>query len=539
MVISIVREDLSRESELAPASAGCCFMKRIALALVLLAVIGAGVGFYVWKTAGGEGSSGIEQWIARIIVRVLDSHVKPQIKLGDLDYQAPYTVVIDQLELIEDDATILAVDRIRLELAEIPKVGVPIQIKDITMTRPRLLFAQSAEGGFVGWSDFIEPGVVRNPESVEPGSRLSDVLVLRHVGIDNGQIEYRTADGQRMIVPDINLNLETPPVQAAPGWYALKGRLERKPGFELDFDGQVNLDETVLDFDALTMNVDVGPEVYETIPPPLQGILRKHEVEGRMTSSLNGRCPLLAPLSTTAKAEVELVEGRIAVDDKVLPVDRLKTWIEIRNRQAFIRYNGDLLGGSILGDATTALEPPMTAVWKWEISSIRLEETLKAAQQNPDYAGIVSSQGEISANLMELPDTLSGSGRLELTEGRLARIPVISSILELVDLARLGTNLSRSDSADVEFTLHPSHLMLESFRMKSGPAVVSGSGRVDFNTTLDLDVKAGAVQRLTDKVPALGQLLSTVNDQLVSYDVTGTVAEPKVKVKPLNIRLPG
>ena len=182
-------------------------------ALALFAVV-AGVWIYIGRTGG----SGLEQCIGGQIVGVLESHITPQVAFKSLDYQAPKTVVIDELTLTSEGQPILAVKRALLELAEIPREGQPILIQRIELDGPNLQFLTDAHGDFVGWGHFVKQEVIEQPESVPPGRRFSDILVLRHVAIRNGQVLYNdTAGGQEpMTLPGIEMNLDTPPDAAAP-----------------------------------------------------------------------------------------------------------------------------------------------------------------------------------------------------------------------------------------------------------------------------------------------------------------------------------
>ncbi len=97
--------------------------------------------------------------------------------------------MVDNLSLRAEGRPILLIRRVLLELAEIPRSGQPIRIQRIEAERPEIQLVQRG-GRLVGWSGFVKPGAGTQPESAPAGRRLSEVLVLRHVAIRDGQVLY-------------------------------------------------------------------------------------------------------------------------------------------------------------------------------------------------------------------------------------------------------------------------------------------------------------------------------------------------------------
>jgi hypothetical protein len=195
-----------------------CIVKRVLANLALVGVLSAGGVALLWRSTGGVGGSNVEQWIGTQLVGVLANYITPTIRFGTLDYQAPYTVVVSDLTIDHDETEMVRVEQLRLELAESPQPGEPIQIKEIIATRPRLLFRQAARG-FVGWSGFVKSQAVTSPETIPEGQRFSDVLVLRRVQVSDGVLVYEERDRRdtQMTLPGVNLTLATPPVEGQEG----------------------------------------------------------------------------------------------------------------------------------------------------------------------------------------------------------------------------------------------------------------------------------------------------------------------------------
>jgi hypothetical protein len=293
----------------------------IAACAVALALVGGGVG--LWYYLGHAGPSRLEQWIGQQIVTVVEGYVTPRIEFKTLEYQAPRTVVIDGLRFTAEDHPILALDRIVLELAEIPRVGQPILIQRVDVTRPQLQFVSDRSGGLVGWSHFVRPGVHRNPPP--PGRRFSDILVLRNVSIDDGQVLYDAADGSPpMHIPGITLKLNTPKIENQPGCYQLAGVLERVPIFHVNVDGRINLDTGVLDLASLDLKATMGEEQYGTLPPQAQQFLREHQVQGALALNLQGQIPLADPAKSDGHIRADVQGARFAYAGLTVPAEHIQ-----------------------------------------------------------------------------------------------------------------------------------------------------------------------------------------------------------------------
>ena len=297
--------------------------KRITL---IVGVIGTGLlvaSLSTWLYLGRRGSSGLENWIGRQVLLVLRYHLTPDISFDDLDYQAPRTVVVRHLTFASEGQTFLEISQARLELAEIPRRNRPILVQSIELGEPRLRFiVRPGVDGLVGWTQFVRPKVIADPEVVPPEQRLSEVLVLRRVAIRNAEVVYETLNGagERMTLPGISLEMQTPPVANEPGWYQLIGRLQREPLFDAQIDGRINLDTGLLEVARLQLQAAIGEAQYATLPPAVQTFLRKHEVRGQLSLSAKGHVPLDAPAKAAGTLKAELREACFRYADTMFPV---------------------------------------------------------------------------------------------------------------------------------------------------------------------------------------------------------------------------
>lgn len=300
--------------------------KRILLAVATAALTLVIATVVTWLYVGRVGTTDLENWIGRQIVGVLSHHITPRVQFKNLDYQVPRTVVVENLILTAHDRPILQVDWARLELAEVPQRGRPIKVQHIELNTPRLQFIVDAQGNLVGWSDFVKEEAIEHPEKVPTGQRLSDVLVLRHIGIQEGQLIYEDEgnEADRMTLPGINVQLDTPPDAQNPEWHQLLGRLRHDPLIDLELEGRINLDTGLLEIARFQLAAAVGEEQYGTLPPALQNFLRRHEVQGQLIASGQGQIPLDNPASTSASVEAELTDARFRYGETVLPVSTVR-----------------------------------------------------------------------------------------------------------------------------------------------------------------------------------------------------------------------
>jgi hypothetical protein len=294
------------------------------VAVLFLMAVAAG-GFALWTRLGQTGSSDLENWIGRQVAAVLEGYITPKVSFESIDYEAPYAVTLEELTLTADDRKIILVDRIFLELAEIPRAGAPLKIQRIELDGPQARFIRNGDGGFVGWSGFVRPEVQQDPDSVPSGGRFSDVLRLRSMVIRGGRLLYddAVAGGEPMVLSGIDLRFDTPPLKDQPGCYALTGVLSHKPLFHVDVDAEIDLDKAVLGFNSLKFEAVVGEAQYAALPPAVQDLLRRHRVRGELSATVEGELPLLDPKAATLNVASQLRNGYVSHGDVSVPIGQL------------------------------------------------------------------------------------------------------------------------------------------------------------------------------------------------------------------------
>jgi hypothetical protein len=510
--------------------------------LLLLVVSAAGLWYYV----GLQGTSPLEQWIGSQIVGVLESHITPKVSFGTLDYQAPLAVVIDKLTLTSQNVQIMSIERTVLELAEIPKQSQPIRIQKIELKKPHLKFVRSPKGEFVGWQPFVRPDVAHNLNAAPEGQRFSDVLALRGVTIRAGEIVYDQGDGSKpMVLPDIDLALDTPPVVGEPGWYALAGTLQRKPVFQLELGARVNFDTGLLDVEKLNLTTALSDREYSSLPPQVQEVLARYEVQGQLNASVHGQIPLDNPSLAKAEVHASLKNAKMAYHGKRYLVEQLKFDADCREQKVIAKCDADTLGGKVTVQANVQLTGAKPFDLSWQINNIELEKILQAQSGAPRYAGQLVSIGKTTGRLAELPASISGSGKLSIDNGQLMNMPIIHELLAVVAKVKLGLDLTPRDKARVEFGLTGDHIQVNEAEVNSALIGLRGHGQIFYDSRLNLDMNVrvtdqvqGALQNVGGAVGKVGGLIGAVSDKMVTYHVGGTWSQPSVGIKPLGLGLP-
>ena len=316
----------------------------------------------------------LQDWIGGELQDIANGYLNPQLSFSDLSYQYPLTVSLKNLRLTASDPAnpghtidIIACEQARVSLAEIPSVGKPIVIQEISLTEPLISAVAVAPGSkkFVGLDDLVRGGSTSSSESAptsKPPPKLSDVFRMRLVQIINGRIVYnpRIPGTVPMQLDKINTVLNIQPAEA--GWYKLDTGISRDPVFHLQVKGALSLDSfSVKDVD-INLLADLGRDKLDYLPPELQALLKQYEARGKLQVEVKGSMPLTDPLSGQAEVSASLGGANLALHGLRIPVEKFeletkyadskvtlsKLWIESLGGAA------DLSGSLVLNDRLDA-----------------------------------------------------------------------------------------------------------------------------------------------------------------------------------------
>jgi len=544
--------------------------------IVLLLVIG-GIAYFIAQPAGQQGgwftslfrdsAEQIEKWVGNQIIAIVNDHLEPELHFAQIDYQAPKTVVLSSVRLTTAQTDFIAADSLTIELAEVPRRGQPIVIQSVSLTRPAVKLIERDDGELLGFSEMVAGQGGRERE--DGGStRLTDVLRIRHIAIEDGVIEYQQTGHPPMMLDQISVAMDTTPdqpesvvtgidddapapVQPAdateltakpavpgsddPGWYALNFSINRAPIAEITCNGHININTPTIQFGDTNVALRLKPGEYEILPPQLQSLVKTHEVHGDLSAHLTGLLPLKQPMAGSVKLKAELADGRMAFGEFVLPIKRTTIRSYLHNNQLTITpLTAELLGGVLNATSTIRGNAARTMVFSLNVDGVDIREILRnpASDAPPKYAGIVNTEINGNMALANPKQSLSGAGRTTITEGRLVNIPVIGGLLRQMDAALGG---KADHTLETNLTLNGDHIALSNIKVVAGANAARGDGEVYFDRHINFRFNGGPLERVQGLFGKIGEAIGSVTDKIVTYQVSGSLSEPKFDVRPFGI----
>lgn len=518
--------------------------------LLILLAIGGGVAYFLLQPGGTlkekaeglvEGESRLLDYLGEQVVGIANAQLVPELSYERIRYDPPYTLSLGGVKLTAPDGThVLDLGSMVVTLGEVPKRGEPIKIEKIALSNGAVnLVRDQAIGGLRGFSPLVEPKPEREQTArANPEFKLSNVLVLDKLTIEGIDLVYDAGDGsQPMRLDALSADLDIVPDDTmGEGWYDLALKSGREPGLEIDLDGALNINSFDLQIDRLTADTTLDSQTATTLPQQLASIVSQYELRGELQSAVSGRIPLLDPGNAELSMDATLNGGRAVFGEYQIPL-RTVTMnaglssgvVDLRNAQIeALEGTGTVNGRVVLGG---------DANLEWNISGMRLRDLL--ATRNPDQppklAGIIQSTGRARFPLESPMENISGAGNIDITNGRLANIPVITDLVEVIEVTGMLGNDTYRDTFKSPFTLAPKGVTFDGFNFTTPAVTARGTGTVGFDGSLDMRVNGGPVEAIQGQLGGLGKILGAVTDGLVTYRIRGTVSEPKVAVQPLGI----
>ena len=258
---------------------------------------------------------------------------------------------------------------------------------------------------------------------------------------------------------------------------------------------------------------------------------------GTRISALDGTLPLrlrFAPgVAEPVEFEATLSSTKATVFERAL--GRATTTLRSARRgdALEIRSAGDIARGRF--DLATDIDfanPAYTArirVADADYETISAPATPPSADAKGRISGFIDLAGPMAAEgrtTEQAAQQRTGRGRVAVRDGSLAATPVAMRILQLSQLMLpLAGSLS---SSDANFLVRGNTIDVVDCELASGTLRLAGRGTVDIPTF-------GVAVRLFPRgtVPIVSDVIGGVTNQIFAIDVTGTLADPKVKVTPL------
>ncbi len=522
------------------------FMRFVALT-AFLGVIGAAV-FVLTSPRDRSGSSfgGLDQWIGRQIIGLVNTFLVPQISFESLKYTPPATVDLAGVALTAPDGTrVVELQALTIQLAEVPRIGQPLVIEQVAIRRGQLnVIADPATGTIRGLMPLVRQtsDTTFTPEG-EPTQqfKLSEVLRFRRIELDQVGIFFDPGnDMPTMTLAGIStvLKIDPPRPDEPAGWYALDVDLQRPPLFELAVTGRLNLDDLVAEVSDGRLTVDVNESTLPSLPPEIQKILKDFDAHGHLRITFSGAAPLRDALAGQADAKVAMKNFSIAAGEYQLPIDELNLHAGLSERRVVLHaLDARVLDGTL--KASGSLQPAaegIPAELNWNVENVELARAMRVA--SPDarqqLSGKAFSHGSATTSLQNVQGTLSGSGTAAIRNGKLLALPIVSELSKVMKIMPMLSKLEPKDRADATFRLEPAAVRLEQFELVTTFLAARGRGMVTYDGQLDLRVNAGGIERIKNLLGEVGGIFNKLTDKLVSYRVTGPVAKPKVSIAVLD-----
>ncbi len=488
-----------------------------------------------------QGETRLLDYLGAQVVGIANTHLVPELSFETIRYDAPYTLALGGVRLTAADSTrVLDLGKMTVTLAETPRVGQPLQIASLNLSNGAInLIHDPATGGLRGLSPIVEPLPEREKtEAEKPEFSLSNVLVLKKIVIEGIDLVYDAGDGSSpMRLDALAADLDIIPASdAGAGWYELKLVSGRKPGLQVDLDGRINIDSFELALNRVTAIAELNDQTATTLPPQLSSLIAQYQLRGMMRANVTGRLGLMNPADGELNLDASLDNGRGVFGEYQIPIRSLNVRAGMASGILDLRaVEASALGGSLT--ATGRVDLDGDANIEWNVTGLKLREMLAArpTDQPPKMAGNVTTTGRARFPMAEPMAGLSGAGQIDVKEGRLVTIPVISDLVQVMEFTGLAGGASFNDTFSSPMTLSPQGVRLENFDFRTPALHARGTGVLGFDGGLDFSVNGGPLESIQNKLGKFGSLLGKVTDQFVTYRIRGSVAEPKVSVQPLGI----
>ncbi|MCX5682986.1 MAG: hypothetical protein NT049_04800, partial [Planctomycetota bacterium] len=239
--------------------------------------------------------------------------------------------------------------------------------------------------------------------------------------------------------------------------------------------------------------------------------------------------------ASALKAQVTLTGGHLAAGEHRFPLDRLQVlWTMADRRGALEKLDADLLGGKLDGSGQFALNGPMDGRVDLQFTNLRIEKCLRnAAGDESKYRGALSGQVAWQGPLTEALKQSRGNGTIQIADGRLDQLPVLSTLINAVSKTLKAAHLSSGrtgDTADIAFTFEGDRVNFNKVFVVTRVAALHGHGDVFFDSHLKMLFNAGALEKVESLLGKVGALMGKVTDELSAYTLTGTLGDPEVGV---------
>lgn len=316
-----------------------------------------------------------------------------------------------------------------------------------------------------------------------------------------------------------------------------------------------------LTMSGLKVEAEVSPQLIADLPERWRAALDGATAEGTLrVSGYEMQTDLAHPLGGSINwIRIDLDDGHVAKDDYSVPIDELiVTGSYVDRRVNLNRLELRALGGKVsLFEPTGAAAPKcgvrfdeeMAARLRLDVAGVRLERALGVAAGTqatqagedaapPDLAGELNGRIRWHGSLANWQTQSHGSGAFSLTDARLARMPVISTFLDLLrGLLPKGKRdevKSGNERVDMVFRFAGDRVAVTKLDASGPWYSVEGTAILGLEPPHRLhgEFNGGPLEKAQAGVPILGEASKLLSQGAMHYEVRGWADQMGLAVEP-------
>jgi len=192
-------------------------------------------------------------------------------------------------------------------------------------------------------------------------------------------------------------------------------------------------------------------------------------------------------------------------------------------------YCGGRINGTITADRTL---PNGEYSGKFNFEKVSLQKLMMSfVKEEQKWTGVCEGNIELQGKGKDLKD-FTAEGSAILREGHLSEVPVLLSVLKLLNLS-----LPKKESfhtANLKYSVKDKIVYIQELEVFSDSVELGCVGTVDFDSAVDLTVVAGLSKETFSQVPFVGGLMDFVvggvRKKLTKVQITGTLSNPNSKM---------
>jgi hypothetical protein len=301
------------------------------------------------------------------------------------------------------------------------------------------------------------------------------------------------------------------------------------PDSDLAIKGTINIEEPQTPLFNLTLESNISlKDTFRFLPANISENLKKIKVDGlcKVNGFLNGN----AKEMKSWNAQLRLSSDTLSLYD--LKLNNL--YFTLQQKDGLINtddlsanlYAGNLalqFGLNLLGNV-----PNYTAklgLSNVDLAKLKMDTKLK----DKDISGLLNMRLNLQGTTAGLA-TLQGDGTISVREGKLWELNLFKGLGEFLFLPIYHKIVFRDATAN--FLVRNSAIEIADSFLSSEELELSGTGKLQFDGSLDLALNSQINENLLKDSPDLRKITSAVLGNLLVIKISGTIQKPEYKIVP-------